>query len=203
MLRDYVLSREVVNRGNFDMANVSMAIKHLEEGYDYMKFGGTTVLNKSSPRLPLYIRSVINDNLDKFSDLSKLISIQYIEDMTEKKIIYYNNRFLLKSIIKKYYHHINRCNSLYSKSIEPKVYMSIDRFKPSINKGKQTIYSKLLIIKNKKFIELETNIFNVISSPNYIKVTCTYKELLEFKKEKLIDGYWRITKRKYLVWYRV
>jgi len=93
-LEKYVLGSELAEKGNFHIANISMLINEewMQEGIDYKKFGGITLLHTECLVLPAYIQKVIDEQ--ELSDLSGLVPksfvkselSEYFED--EDKVVY-------------------------------------------------------------------------------------------------------------------
>lgn len=69
-LKDFVLAREVTRVGEFSSANISMAIKDLEMGEDYLKFGSLVFLNKNAN-----FTSYIKKTFKKCTDLGDKIPL--------------------------------------------------------------------------------------------------------------------------------
>jgi len=85
MLKNFILGTEVAKIGNIHIANISILLKenNLIEGVDYLKFGGITLLAKQSLQYPKYITELINNNINKFTDLSELVPAKYFIDVLE------------------------------------------------------------------------------------------------------------------------
>ena len=83
MLKNFILGTEIAKAGNFHIANISILLKEngLLEGVDYLKYGGITLIAKSSIRFPKYITEIINEN--KFTDLSDFLPLNYFKDLLE------------------------------------------------------------------------------------------------------------------------
>jgi len=81
MLKDYILGSEVAKKGNFSIANISMLLKDFDliEGIDYLKYGGITLLNKKSLKMPNYIYKLLCDK--SMTDLSEYIPYNYLYDI--------------------------------------------------------------------------------------------------------------------------
>ena len=92
-LKDYILANEIVEKGNFNIANISMMIKDnkLEEGEDFLKFNGVVLINKKSNKLYKYIYNIINDNI--FIDLSEYIPYVYFRELLDNNTNYIKNMY--------------------------------------------------------------------------------------------------------------
>ena len=86
LLEDYVLGSELAEKGNFHIANISMLLneRNMVEGEDYLKFGGITLVNKETNKLPKYIGVLMfrKDNLD----LSEYVPYTYMKETLENTI---------------------------------------------------------------------------------------------------------------------
>ena len=91
MFNDYILGAEVAQKGNFHIANISMLLKDFDlvEGVDYQKFGGVTLLNKKSLKMPKYIFALLWNK--DMTNLKEYIPMAHFKDMLD------NNMKLLKS----------------------------------------------------------------------------------------------------------
>ncbi len=94
-LENYVVATEVAELGGFKMPNISMALKepNIEESIDYIKTGGTILLNKKSINFASYIRKHLHSK--KLSNLSGLIHYSYFSETLEgeTKLLKQNNYF--------------------------------------------------------------------------------------------------------------
>ena len=85
-LEKYVLGSELAEKGNFNIANISMLIKNedLIEGDDFLKFGSVTLIKKTSPVLPNYIKKVIEEQ--ELTDLTGLLPKIYISNALSEEV---------------------------------------------------------------------------------------------------------------------
>ena len=93
MLKDYVLGSEIVEKGGFHAANISMLLSEfgLVEGDDYLKFGGIVLINKKSLLIPNYIKEVIDKN--EFRDLANYIPQTFFLEVLENQTNLIKNKF--------------------------------------------------------------------------------------------------------------
>lgn len=98
MLKNFILGAEIAKVGNFHIANISLLLKEngLLEGVDYLKYGGITLVAKSSIRFPKYITEIINNNT--FTDLSGLLPQNYFIDILENNTTLIKDKFKVVNI---------------------------------------------------------------------------------------------------------
>jgi hypothetical protein len=81
-LKNYILTDEIVELGMFTQNNISIMLKTLEEGVDYLKYSHIRLLNKESIKkqnidgnyiIPKNIRDIVNICMDDFTKLDNAI----------------------------------------------------------------------------------------------------------------------------------
>jgi hypothetical protein len=86
-LTNYRLAVELAKVGNFNVSNISMALKNNDniiEGDDYIKSGGTVLLNKKSTEFPKYITQHLHS--EQLTDLTGLIPYSYFLEEVKGKV---------------------------------------------------------------------------------------------------------------------
>jgi len=79
MLKDYILANELAHKMNFKIGNISIALRSMIEGIDYLKWDKTVLININSDRLPKYIKNKINDY--EYTNLEGYIPLMYIKNI--------------------------------------------------------------------------------------------------------------------------
>jgi flagellar hook-basal body complex protein FliE len=98
MFKDYVLGAEVAKKGNFHIANISMLLKdfNLVEGIDYQKYGGITLLNKKSLKMPNYIYTILWNK--DMTNLEDYLPMPYFKELLDNKISMIRNKYKVVEI---------------------------------------------------------------------------------------------------------
>jgi hypothetical protein len=101
MFKDYILGAEVAQKGNFHIANISMLLKDFDlvEGVDYQKFGGVTLLNKQSLKMPKYIYALLWNK--DMTNLKEYIPLALFKDMLNGKISMIKSKYKITNIADK------------------------------------------------------------------------------------------------------
>ena len=144
-LKDYYLSKEIVELGKFHSANISMAIKPLEEGEDYIKISNLIFLNK---------RANVTNNIKKI----------------------FSKTTPLNDLIPEVY-------------IKKELGINLSKFKDNYD---------IITISGINFYKFKNKLKEVFSKNTYVLNDI---EVNEATQQDYIDGYLKITNKKYLVWY--
>ena len=95
MLKDFILCTELARIGGFTINNIAYTLKNynLEEGIDFMKFGGITLFNKKSLKFPKYITKLMTQQEDKFTNLEKYIPWTVFNNILENQTTLIKHKF--------------------------------------------------------------------------------------------------------------
>ena len=202
MLSDYIISNEITEKGKIAQSNISMAIKKSIRGVDFLKYGGSIFIHKNISRFPDYIKKIIRNN--NFMDFKGLVPLTFIENLFELKLVRCNNRFFYNNKLNRKYNKffINN-NSNYKIKEYNKFFIKLnsDFFCQNDKKIKIEI-SEIKKLHNKSFLRYNKEFHEILSNDKLIKTIVHYKDLPGLIKDDLILGYYDVSSRKKLVWYK-